>query len=888
VTPGVSAIVPGTKIGPYEILGWLGAGGMGVVYRARDARLGREVAIKMIPEALAVDPSRVNRFEQEARAAGQLNHPNILAVYDVGVHAGSPYLVSELLKGESVRSRLQNGGLPPRKAVDYARQTAMGLAAAHDKGIVHRDIKPDNLFITDDGRIKILDFGIAKLTLPADDTHTGIPTETATGTVVGTAGYMSPEQVRGESVDARSDIFSVGAVLHELLTGRPAFTRDTVADTMAAILKEDPRESLPANVPPALERIVARCLEKTRETRYQSARDLAFGLEVLSDTGIAMPVATQPAKRRWIPVVAAAIVGLIALAALMFWPPRTEPPVANANPLANARFSYFTEFPGNEAGAAISPDGRFVAFVSDKDGKLDLFLSQVGTGQFRNLTPDLPANSLPGFLKILGFTGDGAEVWFNQAGSNSSAPKFLIPLTGGSPRPFLGQGLTAPSWSPDGKRLAYFDNRAGDPIFLADATGADPQPLAVDIDGFFGGTMHNHNPVWAQDGKWIYFAHGETPAVMNIWRVRPSGGTPEQLTDLQVSANLTAPIDARTLLYIALKEDGTGPWLWSLDVETKVSQRVTSGLEHFSSVSSSLDGRRVVATAVNATTTLWRVPLLDRQAEDGDVRPYPLATARALAPRFARGPSGKETLFYLSARGAGDSLWASKDGRQSEVWKPGEDTLSEPPIVSPDGSRVAVVVKHAGKPRLVMMAADGTNVQTLAASIQIVVPSDGQGSGDFSPDGKWIVVAGADAKGPGLFKIPVDGSDPVRVASGDAMNPVWSPDGTLIVYGGAVVGGQVPLLGVKPDRTPVKLPNVLARIGGGHRFLPNGNLVFLPRGQSLDFWLLDLAAKTEPRPLTHLSDQGTLRTFDVAPDGSIVFDRFRQSSNIYLIELPKP
>ena len=217
---------PALHIGPYEIVGWLGAGGMGEVYRARDPRLGREVAIKLIPEMFATDANRVLRFEQEARAAGQLNHPNILAVYDVGIHAGAPYVVSELLEGESLRSRLQKGALPSRKAIDYARQIAEGLAAAHDKGIVHRDVKPDNLFITSDGRVKILDFGIAKLTRPSDDAaqHTGLPTETEAGMVVGTAGYMSPEQVRGEAVDARSDIFSVGATIYEMITGRSAFT----------------------------------------------------------------------------------------------------------------------------------------------------------------------------------------------------------------------------------------------------------------------------------------------------------------------------------------------------------------------------------------------------------------------------------------------------------------------------------------------------------------------------------------------------------------------------------------------------------------------------------------------------------------------------------------
>ena len=237
-------VATGTRVGPYEIVGWLGAGGMGEVYRARDPRLGREVAIKLIPETFAKDASRLHRFEQEARAAGQLNHPNILTVYDVGTHQGAPYVVSELLEGESLGSRLRGAPLAPRKAIDYARQIAEGLAAAHDKGIVHRDLKPDNLFVTSEGRLKILDFGLAKLTQPADDAarHTGPLTETGPGTVMGTAGYMSPEQVRGETVDHRSDIFSFGAVLYEMVTGHPAFTRETAADTMAAILKEDPPE----------------------------------------------------------------------------------------------------------------------------------------------------------------------------------------------------------------------------------------------------------------------------------------------------------------------------------------------------------------------------------------------------------------------------------------------------------------------------------------------------------------------------------------------------------------------------------------------------------------------------------------------------------------------
>jgi Tol biopolymer transport system component len=876
-------VAAGTRIGPYEIVAWLGAGGMGVVYRAHDSRLGREVAIKLIPESVAADETRLRRFEQEARSAGQLNHPNIVAVHDIGVHSGTPYIVTELLEGESLRSRLDGGALPARKAVDYARQTAAGLAAAHDKGIVHRDVKPDNLFITTEGRIKILDFGIAKLTSAGGDGvhHTGLPTETAEGTVVGTAGYMSPEQVRGEPVDARSDIFSVGAVLHEMLTGRPAFTRDTAADTMAAILKEDPREHLPATVPPALERIVSRCLEKARETRYQSARDLAFGLEVLSDTGAsAMPAATHAAALRWRSVAGYAVVALGVLGAMAIWITRQNAPPPVENPLANARFSRFTNWPGTEAGAAISPDGRFVAFVADRDGEFDLFLSQVGTGHYQNLTREIAPLSAPSILRTIGFSGDGADIWFTEGG-DAGLPKWLIPLSGGTPRAFLGKGAAAPFWSPDDRHLAYFINNNGDPFYLADRTGGDARPLVVDTPGFFSNAAHSHNPVWSADGQWIYFVHGLTPNDLNVWRVRTVGGKPEQLTTLPGPVNYVAPIGPRTLLYTARAEDGLGPWLWSLDVETKATQRVTSGLDHFSSVSASLDGRRVVATAQNPTATLWSVPVLDRKAEESDVRPYPLTSARALAPRFGNG-----SLFYLSSSGSGDGLWLARDGQTSEIWKSADGSLTEPAAVSRDGSQVAIVVNQGGKQRLSVMAANGTNARTLAPAMEIR-GSGGQGIADWSRDGDWIVAAGTDAQGPGLFRIPLDGGPPSRLASGLVVNPVCSPDGTLIVYGGPVVGGRVPLLGVRPDGTVVQLPNVLARLGGGHRFLPDGTLVYLPLGQTLNFWLLNLTTK-ETHQITNLSDRGTLGPFDISPDGKqIVFGRSRENSDIYLIEIPQ-
>src|SRR6266850_5663370 len=282
-------ISPNTTIAQYTIVSKIGEGGMGVVWRARDAKLGRDVAIKVLPASLSENTDRLNRFEQEAQAAGALNHPNILVIHHIGIHAGAPYIVSELLEGETLRDRMAGAALPPRKAIDYALQIARGLAAAHEKGIVHRDIKPDNIFITNDGRAKILDFGLAKLTSATDGTQSQseVPTRkvnTDPGTVMGTMGYMSPEQLKSQAADHRSEIFSFGAILYEMLSGKRAFRGDSMAETMSAILREDPPDLSETNrtVSPALERVVRHCLEKNPAERFHSARDLAFAIESLS------------------------------------------------------------------------------------------------------------------------------------------------------------------------------------------------------------------------------------------------------------------------------------------------------------------------------------------------------------------------------------------------------------------------------------------------------------------------------------------------------------------------------------------------------------------------------------------------------------------------------
>jgi eukaryotic-like serine/threonine-protein kinase len=384
------ALNPGTKIGSYEIVSLLGVGGMGEVYRARDARLGRDVALKILPAAFARDEDRLRRFEQEARAVAALNHPNILAIHDVGQHDGTPFLVSELLEGESLRAILDRGALPQRKAIDYGVQIAQGLAAAHEKGIVHRDLKPENLFVTKDGRLKILDFGLAKFATKESEAGAAASNLTLThaqtdaGVVMGTASYMAPEQVRGDAVDARTDIFAFGAVLFEMLSGQRAFRRETPAETMTAVLKEDPAELTNSERPvsPALDRITRRCLEKSPEQRFQSAKDLAFALEALSGSSYSSAkhaaVAEDSGKSRWMVAAGCIFIAIFAAAGAYF--------AGRHGGDKPATFQHLTFQRGYIKRARFAPDGQNIIFSAMWEGRTyEVFSMRVGDHTARSL-----------------------------------------------------------------------------------------------------------------------------------------------------------------------------------------------------------------------------------------------------------------------------------------------------------------------------------------------------------------------------------------------------------------------------------------------------------------------------------------------------------------------
>jgi Tol biopolymer transport system component len=550
-------LTTGTKLGPYEIQSPLGAGGMGEVYRARDARLNRDVAIKILPASFSADPERLQRFAQESRAAAALNHPNILSIFDIGEDRGAPYVVSELLEGETLRDRLRNGALPSRKAIDYAVHLASGLAAAHDKGIVHRDLKPENIFITSDGRVKILDFGLAKLTRPEEDLSGDAPTQqvgTEAGAVMGTAGYMSPEQVRGKPTDARSDIFSFGAVLYEMLSGKRAFHGDSSVDTMSAILKEDPPDlsETNRNVSPALERIVRHCLEKNPAERFQSARDVAFNLEALTDIstisrGGVRALPEEKSTRRWL-IPALAVVLLLASWAGIYRFAR-----GGARP-ANPTFHEVTFRNGTIWDARFAPDGQTVIYGAAWDGRpQEIFSTRFDSSDSRSI--GLPAAQI---LSISSKAEMAVALHPVVAGPFAQAGTLArVPLAGGAPREMLEDILWA-DWTPDGQSLAlirtavpglsYLEFPAGSKIyepngwvshvrfspggdFLAVADhvpgGDDGRVVILDVHGNHKASSSYYTSVeglaWAPSGKEVWFSAVPAGSARSIYALDFSG-----------------------------------------------------------------------------------------------------------------------------------------------------------------------------------------------------------------------------------------------------------------------------------------------------------------------------------------------------------------------------
>lgn len=792
-------------LGHYEILSPLGAGSMGEVYRARDTRLDREVAIKVLPELASSARDRLVRFEQEAKAAAALNHPNILAVYQMGMYFDVPYLVSELLDGKTLTETIRRAPLPLRKAIDFAIQIAHGLAAAHEKNIIHRDLKPDNIFVTKDGRIKILDFGLAKIMQPKESVATVAPTVTLPGMAIGTVGYMSPEQVRGLATDHRTDIFAFGAILYEMVMGKPTFSRPTSADTISAILNDEPSSvsQISPEIPAGVERVIRRCLEKNPEQRFQSASDLAFALEALSEPGIATPSGIHPiapVKPRRSPVLYAAVgLCVIVVAAIAYFVTRPPaiPHVANY--------------------AQLTHDGQPKSLIGTDGARLYLSLGEVRTGSFtsRDVAEMSVTGGEPLKLSIMpsvnispvDLSPDGSEILaVNGQGAPPKGPLWSFPVLGRSPRKLGNLIAETAAWSPDGKMLAF--TNLGD-LSVAKAYGTEPHKLlsvkgdilnvtwspdgrhlrfdssettgttdqqmewevAADGSGLHRLLAGWHNPPneccgkWTVDGKYFLFQSNN-----QIWALAKSAGwfesapMPIPLTSSPLSLSSPLPSkDGKKLFVVGQTYRGE---LTRYDAKSKQFVRFLGGISA-EFVAFSKDGQWVAYVSYR-DGTLWRSKI------DGSERlqlTYP--PMYPVLPRWS--PDGKEIVFFefaLSADKPARMYEISPDGGTPALLLPDDHSQQLDPNWSPDGTKI-IFAGESNDPT------SAVHILDLASKKVSDLPSSqGLYSPRWSPDSRYVAAFSGDSKTILLFDFKTQKW--IDLASGSLGWLAWSHDSQYV------------------------------------------------------------------------------------------------------------
>ncbi|AXC13522.1 tolB protein [Acidisarcina polymorpha] len=587
--------------------------------------------------------------------------------------------------------------------------------------------------------------------------------------------------------------------------------------------------------------------------------------------------AVSNSRSKWKLLVSfAATVATLAIAA-GWWLQRTEH--FWRDPLANARFQTVTDFGGLEQAAAVSRDGHLVAFLSDRDGPMDVWVTQVGSGEFHNLTHGTVSDLVNPSIRTLGFSPDGSLVTFwvrkqNCPGS-SGISVWSVPTLGGEPRPYL-EGVAEFDWSRDGSRLAYHTSAPGDPLFVLDGGFQSKQrPIFTAPAG-----LHAHFPLWAPDAAFIYFIQGELPDKLDIWRIRPEGGAPERVTAQNARVTYPVLLNRRTLIYLANDPDDSGPWLYSLDVERRIPHRLTSDLERYTSLAASADGKRLVTTRTTPERTLWRMRITDSPEGASEAERILLTTSPGFSPRL-----GPNYLLYVSATGTGDRIWKLADGRGTELWRGEGARVFGGPAISADGQYVAFSVRQHGQRLLYAMKSDGTDARVVADSLDL------QGNPVWSPDGQSITTAITDHGAPDLFRVPIDGRPPIPLAGEYSVDPAWSPDGRFVVYSGPDIGTTFSLKAVTAEGAPYSLP-ALTLTRGARRvaLLQGGRALVLLRGeiQHKDLWLIDLKRGVQ-RQLTHLAPEFDIQDFDISTDGrEVVVERVQERSNLVLLDLPRP
>jgi serine/threonine protein kinase len=850
----------GTKLGPYEILAPLGAGGMGEVYRARDPRLGREVAIKVLPAGCSSDAERLRRFEQEARATAALNHPNILALFDIGRQDDFPYIVSELLEGETLRVRLAAGPLPARKAIEYALQIVRGLAAAHDHGIFHRDLKPENIFVARDGHVKILDFGLAKLVLPEPSTLAGfsaaptLDSATGRGVLLGTIGYMSPEQCRGAAIDARSDLFSFGTVLYEMLSGKRAFSGNTTADTISAILREEPPDLAITgrDVPPMLNRIVHHCLEKDPAARFQSARDIAFALESLSTISASVPapaVSVEKPRKSWLIPGLLGVILLLLLAVGLLWVR------AGAPPPALPQYHQLTFAREAVNSARFAPDQHTVVYGSARTG---------GQSELFSITPDSLAPISLGMkdTDVAAISPAGEMLLIQQKRvlfSNSRVGVLArAPLTGGAPRPILRDVQDA-DWGPENKiALAHYvdghyrlEYPAGH--LLYETTGYVSHVRVSPKGDLVAFADH---PTFGDDGGTI--------------GVIDSSGRKRTLSPTEVSIIGLAWAPSGKEVWFSAADSGIYVQLKSVDLSghTRVVARVPGVLGVHDIAK---DGRVLLRHETTRLVTVAKPPGQDRES-DLSVTEWTLA--------WAISPDGKQVL--LEEEGAGS--------------QPGYDIYARPI----DGSAPVRIGEGEGRdfssdmkwvlatlplriPRQLFLIPLGPGTPE-----QITHDSIDHADFQFLPDGKAVVFNGSEpGHKPRIYTQAIGSSSPRAISPEGVSGAAPSAEGKFVFgFSDAVAlypvdgqGAPRPVPGIHPDE-------FIASVLADGRSVLVGSLV---NHTSLEIFRVDLATshrelfkKIEPSDLVGLS---LFPNVKFSRDGkAYVYSYIRTLSELYRVD----